>query len=102
MQSFAKDTPDGGLILRLDASGLHRSVNELFQRKKQRVLLITSENPLPENAIPASFSRRVDMGYAHGDACVWLDGYPIPILPPSGVMQVAAYEALSAEVLANP
>ena len=46
--------------------------------------------------------RRVDMGYAHGDACVWLDGYPIPILPPSGVMQVAAYECLSAEVLANP
>ena len=22
---------------------------------------------------------------------MWLDGYPIPILPPSGVMQIAAY-----------
>ncbi len=102
MQSFAKDTPDGGLILRLDAYGLHRSVQELFQNKKLRVLLITSENPRPEYAVPASYSRYVDMGYAHGDACVWLDGYPIPILPPSGVMQVAAYECLSAEVLANP
>ncbi len=102
MQSFAKDTPDGGLILRLDAYGLHRSVNDLFQTKQQRVLLITSENPRPEYAIPVAYTRRVDMGYAHGDACVWLDGYPIPILPPSGVMQVATYECLSAEVLASP
>ena len=101
MKSFEKDTPDGGLVLRLDAYGLHRDVAALFQRKKQRVLLITSENPRPEYAIPAEFTRRVDMGYAHGDACVWLEGYPIPILPPSGVMQVAAYEAISAEVLAE-
>ncbi len=101
MKSFEKDTPDGGLVLRLDAYGLHRSVAELFERKKQRVLLITSENPRPEYAIPAAFTRSVDMGYAHGDACVWLDGYPIPILPASGVMQVAAYEAISAEVLAG-
>ncbi|MEO7319371.1 MAG: hypothetical protein ABIZ56_10320 [Chthoniobacteraceae bacterium] len=86
MQSFEKDTPDGGLVVRLDAYGLHRSVDELFQRKKQRVLLITAENPRPESAIPATYTRHVDMGYAHGDACVWIDGYPIPILPPSGVM----------------
>ena len=102
MQSFAKDTPDGGLVLRLDAHGLHRSVHELFARKKQRVLLITAENPRPEYAVPASCTRQADMGYAFGDACVWLEGYPIPILPPSGVMQIAAYESLSAEVLAKP
>lgn len=100
MQSFLKGTPDGGLVLRLDAYGLHRSVNELFQRKKQRVLLITSENPRPEFTVPAGFTHKVDMGYAHGDACVPLDGYPIPILPPSGVMMVAAYESLNAEVIA--
>lgn len=99
IQSFSKDTPDGGLVLRLDAYGLHRSVDELFQKKKQRVLLITSENPRPEFTVPASYARKVDMGYAHGDACLWIDGYPIPILAPSGVMQVAAYEALNAEVL---
>ena len=101
MKSYEKDTPDGGLVLRLDAYGMHRDVAALFERKKQRVLLITSENPRPEYTIPATFTRRVDMGYAHGDACVWLEGYPIPILPPSGVMQVAAYEAISAEVLAQ-
>ena len=102
MQSFEKDTPDGGLVLRLDAYGLHRGVDELFQRKKQRALLITAENPRPEFAIPGSYERHVDMGYAHGDACVWIEGYPIPILPPSGVMQIAAYESLSAEVLSQP
>jgi hypothetical protein len=101
IQSFLKDTPDGGLVLRLDAYGLHKSVDELFQRKKQRVLLVTSENPRPEFAIPSSYTRHVDMGYAHGDACVWLEGYPIPILPPSGVLMVAAYESLSAEVMAS-
>jgi hypothetical protein len=100
MESFAKDTPDGGLVLRLDAYGLHRSVGELFQKKQQRVLLITSENPRPEFAVPANYTRKIDMGYAHGDACVWLEGYPIPILPPSGVIMVAAYEALNAEVTA--
>jgi hypothetical protein len=39
--------------------------------------------------VAASYTRKVD-----GDASVRLDGYPIPFLPPSGVMQVAAYEAL--------
>ena len=73
-------------------------MQELFERKKQRVLLITSENPRPEFAIPGKYTRYVDMGYAHGDACVRLEGYPIPILPPSGVLMVAAYESLNAEV----
>ncbi len=44
---------------------------------------------------------RADLGFTFGDACVSLDGYPIPILPPSGVMQIAAYEAINAEVHAR-
>jgi hypothetical protein len=98
MSSFEKTTPDGALVLRLDANGLARSVHELFQRKHQRVLLITAENPRPEFSIPAGYELRVDPGFTFGDACVWLNGYPIPILPPSGVMQVAAYEAINVEV----
>jgi hypothetical protein len=95
---FEKTTPDGALVLRLDANGLHRSVHELFQRKRQRVLLITAENPRPEFSIPAGYDLRVDPGFTFGDACVWLAGYPIPILPPSGVMQIAAYEVINVEV----
>jgi hypothetical protein len=98
MNGFEKATPDGALVVRLDANGLHRSVHELFQRKHQRVLLITAENPRPEYSVPAGYELRVDPGFTFGDACVWLDGYPIPILPPSGVMQIAAYEAINVEV----
>ena len=101
MESFARDTPDGGLVLRLDAYGLHRDVHDLFQRKKQRVRLITAENPRPEFAVPTSYTPFIDLGYAHGDACVWIDGYPIPILPASGILQVAAYESVGVEVLAR-
>jgi hypothetical protein len=101
MKSYEKDTPDGALVLRLDAHGLHPNLAELLQRKRQRVLLITSENPRPEYSVPAAFKRRVDLGFAFGDGCIWITGYPIPILPASGLMQVAAYEAISAEVLAD-
>jgi hypothetical protein len=41
------------------------------------------------------------MGYAFGDACVPIPGYPIRILPTSGAMQVAAYECLNVEVFAR-
>ena len=69
---------------------LHLSMHELFHRKHQRVLLLTAENPRPEFAIPADCELRADLGFTFGDACVLLDGYPIPILPPSGVLQIAA------------
>lgn len=98
MSGFEKTTPDGALVLRLDANGLHRSVHDLFERKHQRVLLITAENPRPEFSIPPGYDLRVDPGFTFGDACISLEGYPIPILPPSGVMQVAAYEAINVEV----
>jgi hypothetical protein len=98
MKDFEKKTPDGALVVRLDANGLHRSVHELFQRKHQHVLLITAENPRPEFEIPASYNLRVDPGFTFGDACVRVDGYPIPILPPSGVMQIAAYEVINVGV----
>lgn len=64
-------------------------------------MLITAENPRPEFAIPSSYDLRVDPGFAFGDACVSIEGYPIAILPPSGVMQVAAYESLNVEVQAR-
>lgn len=101
MTDYEKKTPDSALVLRLDAYGLHRTVHDLFQRKKQRVLLLTGESPDPNFAVPATYQPRVDLAFAHGDACVWIEGYPIPILPPSGVMQVAAYEAINVEVLAR-
>jgi len=98
MSGYEKKTPDGALVLRLGEWGLHRDVVAMFERKKQRVMLIAGENPRAEWAVPPACEQRVDFGAAFGDACVWIVGYPIPILPPSGVMQVAAYETVNAEV----
>ena len=97
MTSYEK-TPDGALVLRLGYVGLHRDLDALFRRKGQRVMLIAAENPRPEFAVPESYEPHVDYGFAFGDACVALEGYPISILPPSGVMQVAAYEAINVAV----
>jgi hypothetical protein len=100
MRDYEK-TPDSALVLRLGEWGLAPALHALFQRKQQRVLLITGENPSPEFAVPASYELHADYGTAFGDACVPLPGYPIAILPPSGVMQVAAYEAIDVEVLSR-
>ncbi len=97
MEDFEK-TPDGALVLRLGEWGLHRDVAAIFQRKKQRVMLIAAENPREEWKVAEWCEPRVDFGAAFGDACIWIEGYPIPILPPSGVMQIAAYETVNAEV----
>ena len=42
-----------------------------------------------------------DLGFAFGDACVTIDGYPIRVLPPSGVVQLAAFGAIDAEMRAT-
>jgi hypothetical protein len=41
------------------------------------------------------------MGIAFGDASIALEGYPLRILPPSGVMQQVAYQCVNVEVLSR-
>ncbi len=100
MKSFEK-TPDEALVLRLGEWGLERGLHELFQKKRQRVLLLAGENPRPESLVPAGYDLRVDYGAPFGDGCVALEGYPIRILPASDAMQIAAYESIDVEVLAR-
>ena len=71
--------PTARSSLRLGEWGLHRDVASLFKRKKQRVMLIVGENPRAEWALAPCLEPHVDFGAAFGDACVWIDGYPIPI-----------------------
>jgi hypothetical protein len=101
MKDYEQKTAEGALVLRLGDWGLQRNVAALFERKKQRVMLVTSENPRPEWSISQWKDLRVDLGASFGDGCVWIEGYPIPILPPSGVLQIAAYETVNAEVYAR-
>jgi hypothetical protein len=99
MDSFAKNAPDGALVVRLGYMGMHRDVAEMLKKKKNRVVHILAENPRPEFRSPDGFAVTIDMGYAFGDACVPVEGYPLLLFPPSGVMQIAAYESLNVEVL---
>ncbi len=98
---FEKEQPADALVLRLGSFGLHESVDALLQKKHDRVLLVTSENPRTEWAVPARYEPWVDIGMPFGDACVTLDGYPIPVLPISGITQTAAYECVNLEVQAR-
>jgi hypothetical protein len=100
MKGFEK-TEENALVLRLGEWGLERGLHEIFQKKHQRVMLLAGENPRAEATVPAGYDLRVDYGAAFGDACVRLEGYPIGILPSSGVMQLAAYETIDVEVLAR-
>lgn len=101
-KAFAAGSEDGALVLRLGYSGLHKDLAGVFDRKRQRVILVTAENPRREfSALPARLAASIDLGYAFGDACVAIEGYPLRVLPPSGVMQAAAYEAINVEVLAR-
>ncbi|HQL65680.1 MAG TPA: hypothetical protein PLS78_07475, partial [bacterium] len=76
----------------------------IFERKKQKIILISAENDVlehPDWKIPKNVLVYIDMGYSFGDACVWVEGLPIRILAPSGIMQVVAYECLNVEVLSR-
>jgi hypothetical protein len=102
MKSYAEKTPDGALAVCLSESGLHRDLAALFRDKGQRVVLIAAPNPYPETRVPGDgYLLHIDMGYAFGDACVPVEGYPVRILPASGVMQAAAYQCLNVEVQAR-
>lgn len=101
LEAFARAAPQGALVLRLGYAGEHRDVLALLREKKARIILITAENPRPEFQVTGEFAVRIDMGYAFGDACVGVEGYPLLLLPPSGVMQVAVYESINAEALSR-
>ncbi|NQU12092.1 hypothetical protein HQ590_14955 [bacterium] len=101
VKAFREKFPEGGLGVRLGYFGEDQQARDLFREKNARLILITSKNAYPEMGDPDGVLVRIDMGMEFGDACLKLKGYPIQILPPSGVMQVVAYEAINTEVLAR-
>jgi hypothetical protein len=91
---------EGDLILRLGYLGQDRVEAELFRSMRQRVILLTGADRDLAWRAPADVAVSIDLGYAFGDACVPVEGYPIPLFPPSGVLQLAAYGAIVAEARA--
>ncbi|MHB0936190.1 MAG: hypothetical protein ACYC6A_07340 [Armatimonadota bacterium] len=102
IKQYPELTADGALVLRLGYSGMEPALAEVLKQKKQRVMIITSNHDArPEYKVPDDYAPVIDMGWAFGDACVQIEGYPIRVFPPSGVMQMVAYEAVNVRVLAR-
>jgi hypothetical protein len=99
VKDYLSKTPDGALIVRLGYSGMHPEDRAIFEKKKQRVVLITAVDTHPGWEVPKNMAAVIDMGWSFGDACVSIPNYPIKLFPPSGVMQLVAYECLNVEVL---
>jgi uncharacterized phosphosugar-binding protein len=100
LKQYQELTADEALVLRVGYSGLEPKLAELLRQKRQRVMLIASDHDRrPEYKAPADMLAVIDMGWDFGDACVAIDGYPIKVFPPSGVMQIVAYESVNVEVL---
>lgn len=100
VKTYLDKSREGALVLRLGYSGQHEKETAIFEKKQQREMLITAvDNPRPEWQIPTNLVSVIDMGWSFGDACVEIKNYPIKILPPSGVMQIVAYECVNVEVL---
>ncbi|HEX8911021.1 MAG TPA: hypothetical protein VF796_01580 [Humisphaera sp.] len=100
IESYRKKTPDGGLVLSLGANGLDPKGAAVWREKKQRVVHLAGDHPDPAWRRRDRLVDWIDLGFAFGDACVTLDGYPIRLFAPSGIAQAAAYGAIDAEVRA--
>jgi hypothetical protein len=102
VEAYRKATPDGSLVLRLGGNGRTSREVELFAAMRQRVIYFAGDHPATAFRAPAPDAVvDVPLGFAFGDACVPVQGYPIRILPPSGILQLAAFGAIEAQVRAT-
>jgi len=101
VKDFKEKVPEGTLAVRIGYYGEDQTARDLYAAKKVRLIMIGSDSIYPEMAFPDKMAVKIDMGMAFGDACVALNGYPVKLFPPSGVMQIVAYEAINTEVLAR-
>ncbi|MEO6907377.1 MAG: hypothetical protein ABI210_05765, partial [Abditibacteriaceae bacterium] len=96
-----KKTPVGALVLRLGYGGLDDKAAAIYAAKDQRVIMVSSPDPRPDSQSKVGVILDIDMGWKYGDALVSIPNYPIKLIPPSGIMQVVAYECINTEVLAR-
>jgi len=102
IKQYPELTPEGALALRLGYSGEDRKMTDVMRAHKQRIMLIASLADKGADAqLQPDVLTAIDMGWDFGDALVMVEGYPIRIFPPSGVMQLVAYETVNVEVLAR-
>lgn len=100
-KTFRDRTPDGALVLRLGYNGEDPECPPLFKEKKSRVIYLCGHNPDPAWALSPDNLLAIPLGWEFGDAVVPLEGYPVRLFPPSGIIQAVAYGAIDVEVRAR-
>ncbi len=99
VDEFRKLVPDGAFVLNLGYHGLDPVEGALRREKHLRVIHLSGHHPDPAWQPGDDSLLRIDLGFAFGDACVSIDGYPIRLFAPSGIAQVVAYEAIKTELV---
>jgi hypothetical protein len=97
-KQFVERVPEGALVLRLGYHGEDPECVSLFKDKKSRVIYLSGKNPDPAWQPSSDNLLNVPLGWEFGDALVALEGYPIRLFPPSGIIQAVVYEAIDVEV----
>jgi hypothetical protein len=98
VEQYRQATANGELILNLGHHGIDPIEAALRQEKKQRVIHLSGEHLDPAWQVGSNAVLQIDLGFAFGDACATIEGYPIRVFAPSGIAQAAAYEALKCEL----
>ncbi len=94
VEQYRKSVPDGALVLNLGYHGLDPIEAAVRREKNHRVIHMSGGHPDPTWQAGSEQLLRIDLGFAFGDACVTVDGYPQRMFAPSGIAQVIAYEAI--------
>ena len=98
VEKYRQAVPDGALVLNLGYHGLDPIEAAVRREKHHRVIHMSGDHPDRAWQPGDESQLQVDLGFAFGDACVSIDGYPIRLFAPSGIAQVIAYEAIKAEL----
>jgi hypothetical protein len=102
VEEYRAKTPAGALVIHLGYNGTEPEARAAWTQMGQRVVQLTGAHPDPVRNSAEGLVRKIDLGFALGDACVSLEGYPARLGAPSGIMQLVAYDAISAEVAERP
>jgi len=97
-QRYAEKSEEGALVIRVGYHGFDPLGRDQMRELKKRLILMAGEHDQPDWQPADDLLVYINLGWAFGDACVTIPGYPIPILAPSGVVQAVAIEAIDVQV----
>ncbi len=102
VDAYREKVPQAALVLSLGYHGLDPVQADVWKEQNHRVIHFCGDHPDADWRPGPGLLLSVDLGYAFGDACVSIDGYPLCLFAPSGIAQVLAYESIQVEMAGLP